>query len=121
MLFSGLVQDSGFAILVRVRFRARFLAPCKSFKSRWAHATEPGKVLSSPDIYRAPVARRLPRRESDFVAFRIDRLPQTVDPTYAQSFIHRLWPGNAGPPRTLLVETNPQLTRVFMMGLQPCP
>src|SRR6185503_1376970 len=71
------------------------------------------------DVDRAPVARRLPRREPVHVALVVDALANAVDPSEAQRLVDRLRPGDARPARTLLVQAHPQLGRGRVVLVEP--
>lgn len=77
------------------------------------------EFLDARDIGRTPNAAGTPRRETNFVALRVNCFSQTVDPTKAQSFVDRLRPGNAHPPGKLSMKSNPLFDADLVMFLEP--
>src|SRR5690348_16017421 len=101
--------------------RLLLVAPLEGLESRRTHSSRPAKLLSAPDVYRAPDAGRFPRRKANGVAGFVDAPAYAIDPAKAERFIHRFRPGDAGLARASLMKPDEQLCRAVVILLQPIP
>jgi hypothetical protein len=71
------------------------------------------------DVDGAPDAPLPARSETNLIADFIDGFPNPVNPSEAQRFIDRLWPGDACLAGVLFVEAHPQFCFRVVMGRKP--
>ena len=83
------------------------------------HSTFASELLHSPDVECAPIARRLARGETDFIAFRINGLTKAVDPTVAECFVHSFGPGDDWVTGPLFVKTDPLFALLLAVIFEP--
>jgi hypothetical protein len=79
------------------------------------------QLLHPSCVHRAPCAGGSPRRETNLVTPRIDRLADTVDPSEAERFIDRFRPGNRRLTGTFSIETDPLFGALVVIFLKPNP
>src|ERR1051326_177810 len=101
--------------------RLLLVAPLEGLESCRPHSSRPAKLLRALDVYRAPHAGRLPRREANGVAGFVDAPAYAIDPANAERFVNRFRPGDAGLARASFVKPDEQLCRAVMILLQPIP
>lgn len=72
------------------------------------HAAFRSEPFDDIDVSLAPDAPRFPRCKANHVTLVVARLPDPVDPTIAQRFIDRVFPGHRWLIRPLLVVAHPE-------------
>src|SRR5437868_4213981 len=114
-----LAQRRRMSIFVRVDPGFLRRTQLESFQSRRMRSAFASELLHSPDVECAPVARRFARRETNFIAFRINGLTKAVNPTDAKCFVHSFGPGDAWMTRPLLVKTDPLFATLLTVLFEP--
>src|SRR5690606_13263051 len=77
------------------------------------------ELFGASSVDRAPAAPLAARGEADHVALLVQGAPNPIDPPETEGLVDRFRPGDAGSPRALLIEADPQLSRGVVVLSQP--
>jgi hypothetical protein len=92
----------------------------KRFESGWLQAAEAYEFLGVLDVYCTPNTPGCSSGEPYCITSIANALANTIDPAEAECLVNRLWPGNARFAGAFLVKSDPDLTSIIMMLLEPC-
>src|SRR5690606_25110299 len=96
------------------------IARLESPQTSGLHSPAADELFGASSVDRAPAAPLAARGEADHVALLVQGAPNPIDPPETEGLVDRFRPGDAGSPRALLIEADPQLSRgVVVLGQPP--